>query len=166
MCSLVSDSATPWTSCSPAGPSVHGILQARVLGWIVISSSRDLPDPGSPALAGRSFTIVPPGKPWTRGKEVKWGKRQANPENTQVWLPLRCPVPGCSHTCQCCSWLSRSLLSLRVTHLPTGCPVEALLMFYSCRFLLKLNLLGNGHNILRGERGVARHLDFAAIESI
>ena len=26
--------------CSPPGSSVHGILQARVLGWVVISSSR------------------------------------------------------------------------------------------------------------------------------
>ena len=32
--------------CSPQGSSVHGILQARILDWIVMSSSRDLPDPG------------------------------------------------------------------------------------------------------------------------
>ena len=28
------------------GSSVHKILQARILEWIVISFSRDLPDPG------------------------------------------------------------------------------------------------------------------------
>ena len=38
------------------GSSVHGIFQARVLEWVAISFSRDLPKPGmeptSPALAG------------------------------------------------------------------------------------------------------------------
>ena len=49
--------------CSPPGPSVHGTLQARILEWVAMPSSRDLPDPGikaaslsSPALAGRFFT--------------------------------------------------------------------------------------------------------------
>ena len=40
--------------CSLPGSSVHGIFQARVLGWAAIPSPRDLPDPGikprSPAL--------------------------------------------------------------------------------------------------------------------
>ena len=56
--------------CSPLGSSVHGTLQVRILEWAVISSSRDLPNPGieltspaSPALAGGFFTTVPPGKP-------------------------------------------------------------------------------------------------------
>ena len=39
--------ATPWTVCSLPGSSVHGIFfQARILEWVAISSSRDLPDPG------------------------------------------------------------------------------------------------------------------------
>ena len=48
--------------CSPPGSSLHGILQARILEWVVISSPGDLPDPGieptsliSPALADRFF---------------------------------------------------------------------------------------------------------------
>ena len=48
--------------CSPPGSSVHGILQARILEWIAIPFSRDLPDPGIEleslmflALAGRWF---------------------------------------------------------------------------------------------------------------
>ena len=52
------------------GSSVLGILQARILEWVAISSSGDLPDPGietessaSPALAGKFFISVPPGKP-------------------------------------------------------------------------------------------------------
>ena len=47
--------------CSLSGFSVHGIFQARVLEWVVISFSRDLPDPGikpgSPALQADAFTL-------------------------------------------------------------------------------------------------------------
>ena len=46
--------------CSPPGPSVHGIIQARILEWVAITS---LPKLGiepmslmSPALTGRFFT--------------------------------------------------------------------------------------------------------------
>ena len=45
------------------GSSDHGILQARILEWVVMPSSRDLPDPEiepmsliSPELADRFFT--------------------------------------------------------------------------------------------------------------
>ena len=55
------------------GSSVHGILQARILEWVAISSPGDLPNPGieprSPALWANSLPSEPPGKP--RGKE--WG---------------------------------------------------------------------------------------------
>ena len=56
--------------CSLPGSSVHGIFQARILEWIALFSSRDLPDLGikplslaSPALAGGFFNTVPPGEP-------------------------------------------------------------------------------------------------------
>ena len=49
--------------CSPPGSSVHGILQARILEWVAMPSSEDLPDPGtepvslmSPVLPGGFFT--------------------------------------------------------------------------------------------------------------
>ena len=55
---------------SPPGSTVHGILQARMLEWVAISSLWDLPNPGieltslaSSALAGGFFTTEPPGKP-------------------------------------------------------------------------------------------------------
>jgi len=32
--------------CNLPGSSVHGILQARILEWVVISFSGDLPNPG------------------------------------------------------------------------------------------------------------------------
>ena len=54
---------------SPPGSSVHGISQEKILEWVAIFSSRDLPDPEiqptssvSPALAGRFFTPEPSGK--------------------------------------------------------------------------------------------------------
>ena len=49
--------------CSLPGSSVHGILQARILEWVAMPSSGNLPNLGikptsltSPALAGRFFT--------------------------------------------------------------------------------------------------------------
>ena len=43
--SVVSDSCDP-TDCSPPGSSVHGILQARILEWAAIPSSRGSSRPG------------------------------------------------------------------------------------------------------------------------
>jgi len=55
--------------CRLPGPSVHGIFQARTLGWVAISYSRLLPNLGIkpvsfafPALTGRFFTTTPSGK--------------------------------------------------------------------------------------------------------
>ena len=52
---------------SPPGPSVHGILQARIMEWVAISFSRDLPnpgiEPGSPALQTDALLSEPQGKP-------------------------------------------------------------------------------------------------------
>ena len=51
---------------SPPGSPIPGILQARTLEWVAISSSRDLSDPG---IEPESFVLqadsllVPPGKP-------------------------------------------------------------------------------------------------------
>jgi len=56
--------------CSRLGSSVHGILQARILEWVAMPLTGNLPDPGietvspaAPALAGRFFTTEPLGKP-------------------------------------------------------------------------------------------------------
>ena len=55
-------------NCGLPGSSVHGIFQARILEWVAISFSGDLPDPGieptSPALAGRFSTTEPAGRPY------------------------------------------------------------------------------------------------------
>ena len=47
--------------CSLPGPSVHGILQARIVEWVAISSSKGPYQPGDQTwvscIAGRVFTI-------------------------------------------------------------------------------------------------------------
>ena len=63
--------------CSLPGSSVHGIFQARVLEWVAISFSRDLPNPGikpgSPALQADVLLSEPPGK-----TSNYWKKEAAN----------------------------------------------------------------------------------------
>ena len=59
VCSVVSDSVTPWTVACQA--HLSGILQARILEWVAIPSPGDLPDPGieprSPALQADSLPL-------------------------------------------------------------------------------------------------------------
>ena len=64
-----------WTVARPPGSSVNRILQARILKWVAMPSSRDLLDPGmepmslmSPELAGGSFTTRASWESVTRGK--------------------------------------------------------------------------------------------------
>ena len=53
--------------CSLPGSSVHGILQARILEWVVIPFSKGSSWPRDwtqvSYIAGRFFTAEPPGKP-------------------------------------------------------------------------------------------------------
>ena len=53
--------------CSPPGSSAHGILQARILEWVAIPFSGNLPDlwikPGSCALQADSLPSELPEKP-------------------------------------------------------------------------------------------------------
>ena len=54
--------------CSPPDSSVSGILQARILEWLAISSAGDLPNPGTksrpPVLQADSLLSEPRGKPY------------------------------------------------------------------------------------------------------
>ena len=63
--SVMSDSANPWTVSLP-GSSLHGILQARILEWVAMPSSRGSFPPRngtkSPALQVDSLPSEPPGK--------------------------------------------------------------------------------------------------------
>ena len=62
-CSVVSNSLTPM-NCNPPGLSVRGMFQARILGWVAISSFRESSNPGmepmspvSPALQADSLLL-------------------------------------------------------------------------------------------------------------
>ena len=75
-------------NCSQPGSSVHGILQARILEWVAMPSSRESSQPRGQtcisALAGRFFTTEPLGKPLLKEKESsRGGQRDA------VWGVLR-----------------------------------------------------------------------------
>ena len=81
--SVVSDSLH--MDCSPPGPSVHGILQARTLEWVAVSfserSSRPRDRTWVSCIAGRFFTI--------------WATREA-PVVYIVYI-YRCNAPNLSH---------------------------------------------------------------------
>ena len=65
-CSVVSDTATPWTG--PQAPLSMEFSSLEYWGGLPFLSPGDLPDlgikPVSLALAGRFFTTAPPGKPY------------------------------------------------------------------------------------------------------
>ena len=60
-CSVVQLFGTPWTVCSPPAPLSMGILQARITGWVAMSSSRGSSQPKDrtqvSCIAGGFFTI-------------------------------------------------------------------------------------------------------------
>ena len=70
-CSVMSDSATPWTVAHQASLSV-GFPRQEYWSGLPVPSPGDLPDsgikPGSPALAGGYFTAELPGKPQVIGQ--------------------------------------------------------------------------------------------------
>ena len=68
LCSVAQSCPTlPPMACSPPVSSTHGILQARILQWVAMPSSRDLPDPeiepGSSAWQADSLPLSPRGSP-------------------------------------------------------------------------------------------------------
>ena len=77
--------------CSPPGSSVQRISQARILEWVAISFSRDIPDPGIKPkflyLVGRSFTTELPGKP-LHPCEPPLTARILVSNSTYVWVKL------------------------------------------------------------------------------
>ena len=69
LCPILCDSM----DCSPPGSSVHGILQARKLGWVAIPfrrSSYPGIKPRSPALQANSLLPEPPGKPFKNIRQI------------------------------------------------------------------------------------------------
>ena len=80
--------------CSPPGSSVHGILQARVLEWVAMPSSRDFPnqgiEPRSPALQADSLPSEPPGKPKNTGAGIFSLLQGILPTQELNWGLLHC----------------------------------------------------------------------------
>ena len=72
------------TDCSPTGSSVHGILQARILEWVAISSSRGSSQSRDQTrvsrIAGRHYNL--------------WAIREAR--ETKLWFFLKHWLP-CAH---------------------------------------------------------------------
>ena len=72
--------------------TVHGILQARILEWVALPISKDLPNPGikprSPTLQADSFPVEPQGKSQT-GK-TKTGKGRQNWKGNSKPLQYSC----------------------------------------------------------------------------
>ena len=82
------------TICDPMDYTVHGILQARILGWVAFPSPGDLPNPGieprSLTLQTDSLPAEPPGKP----KNTEVGSlsllQQIFPTQKSNWGLLHC----------------------------------------------------------------------------
>ena len=89
--------------CSLPGFSINGILQARILVWVAVPFSRDLPNPGmesrSPVLQADSLPSEPPGKPIEESR-------------------LPCPPPGDLPN----PWLKPRSPALKADSLPTEPP--------------------------------------------
>ena len=96
--------------CSPLGPSVHEILQARVLEWVVMPSSRGSSKPRDwtwvPCTAGRFFITELPGKPRQRGYVKITGWILSVP-TWGVWLVYWCVLSQSTARLKMLSWVAR-----------------------------------------------------------
>ena len=84
--------------CSPPGSSVHGILQARILKWVAMLSSRGSSQPRDRTwvscnswIAGRLFTAEPPGKTEWCLPFSYWASHSTYMGNRVFWHPFCCP---------------------------------------------------------------------------
>ena len=92
-------------NCSTPGPSVHGILQARILDWVTISPPGNFTDPGVEpiALAGRFFTTAPSSVQFSSVMSSSLqphGPKHARPpcpSPTSGVFPNSCPLSRCCH---------------------------------------------------------------------
>ena len=81
LCVVTQSCLTLWnpTDCSPPGSSVHGILQARILEWVAMPSSRGSSQPSDQTqvshIAGRFFTI--------------WATKGLQVNNSETTIPLK-----------------------------------------------------------------------------
>ena len=104
------------------GSSVHGISQARILEWVTILFSRDLPDPGikpgTPALQVESLPSEPPGKLYlTWNQSVQFSRSVMSNSLQPHGLPHArppCPSPTprvYSNSCPLSRWCHPTISS-------------------------------------------------------
>ena len=142
--------------CSPPGSSVHGISQARILLWVVISFSRASFRPrdwsGVSCLARWFFTTEPPGNPSNYLLAFKYGPNslQWYSQSVPHFLSSVTSSPDLSLTYDVATLLY--LCSLHLSHisnsmsLPTQFPLPVTLSSLALvKFLLLLLLLLLSH---------------------
>ena len=83
---------------SPSGSSVRGILQARILEWVAMPSSGDLPAPGiEPASPAVPALQVDPSSPRHQGSPKEdggWGKGEGKSEEEGLQQILFSSTPS------------------------------------------------------------------------
>ena len=117
--------------CSPPGSSVPGIFQARILEWIAMPFSVDLPNQGikptslmSPALTGGFFTTSTTRKAQesVQFSSVAQSCQTLRPNRLQ-YTRLPCPSPtprACSDSCPLSPWCLPTMSSSVVPF--SSCP--------------------------------------------
>ena len=63
------------TLCNPMDYTVHGILQARILEWVAVPFSRDLPNPGTEPRCLSLQADSLPAEGILKGLEKRTGER-------------------------------------------------------------------------------------------
>ena len=96
-CTVVSNSFPPHVEktvadCSLPGSSVHGISQARILGWVAISSSGGSSPPRDrihvSSICRRFFTSKPTGKLWLLCFNLISNVAEASPSDVSWWTQM------------------------------------------------------------------------------
>ena len=132
------------TDCSPPGPSVHGILQARILEWIAIPFSRGSSWPRDwtrvPCIASRFFIFWVTGKIWIMDAVDPvdpWSRSSLDPWTGSHWsgqpIPSPADLPDPGIELESPAWQGDSL------------PAELSGKPYACTFFLKYLRISSKH---------------------
>ena len=127
--------------CSPPGSSVHGILQARTLGWVAIPFSRDLPYLG---IEPRSHTLQADSLPSEQSGKPTWSLAL---RNTFVHFPnsfFGIPISQMLHFLDqnlSCVVFSSYFLSFSLFLLPSGDSLDFINQTFNSLLILAVSLL-------------------------
>ena len=107
--------------CGPPASSVHGIFQARTMGWVAMSSPGDLPDPGihpdSLVSCTGGWVLYPP-----LGKPVNLGRTVAG---TNQVVPVGIPRTFTPNLTERISWMVRQPARSAPPPTPTPSPITS-----------------------------------------